>query len=75
MEKLYADNKIIGEMILDTTASKNDKLNQIIMLRYPNKLAFKVFNEGLENLKDRLKINRTSLEDEYAMHKNNLKEI
>mgnify|MGYP003416546851 FL=1 len=74
-KELYKENKIFGEIILDATASKHDKFNQLILLRYPNKLSYKIFEEPLERLKLRLSINRRDLELTYEMYKNNLKEI
>lgn len=74
-KELYKENKIFGEIVLDATASKHDKFNQLILLRYPNKLSYKIFEEPLERLKSRLSINRRDLELTYEMYKNNLKEI
>lgn len=74
-KELYKDNKIFGEIVLDATASKHDKFNQLILLRYPNKISFKIFDEPLDRLKSRLSINRNSLETNYEMYTNNLKEI
>ena len=70
----YSNSKISAEIVLDATASKNDKFDQLILLRYPKKFSFKLFNENIAQLKNRLK-NRSGLENVYDMYKNNLKEI
>lgn len=72
---LYRQNKIIGEIILDPTSSKNDGFKQIILIRYPNKLAFKTFNEPLVKLFERLRYNRSELEEIYTSFNRNLVEV
>ena len=74
-EKLYAQGRAYAEIVLDATASKNDKLNQIILLRYPNKLAWKIFDEDIEVLKKRITKSYSNLEKNFDMFTNNLKEI
>jgi hypothetical protein len=72
---LYRQNKIIGEIVLDPTSSKNEGFKQIILIRYPNKFAFKIFNEPLEKLNERFKKKMINLEDVYSAFNKNLVEV
>ena len=71
---LYRQNKIIGEIVLDPTSSKNEGFKQIILIRYPNKFAYKTFSEQLQQLIERFKKKRI-LEDVYSAFNKNLVEV
>ncbi len=71
----YKNNKIIGEIVLDATASKYDKLESTILIRYQQKFGFKLNNETMLNLKERLINKRGIFSQSYSMFDKNLKEI
>ena len=71
----YKNNKIIGEIVLDATSSKYDKLESTILIRYQQKFGFKLNNETILKLKERLTQNREFFLQNYGMFDKNLKEI
>jgi len=73
--ELYKQRKIIGEIVLDATAFKDDKLDKIILLRYPNKLAYRIFNEPIEKFWNRFTYKYNKIENEYDMFSKNLEEV
>jgi len=71
----YKNNKIIGEIVLDATASKYDKLESAILIRYQQKFGFKLSNETILKLKERLRSRRKIFSQSYSKFNKNLKEI
>ncbi|MDE7216846.1 MAG: hypothetical protein K2N20_01985, partial [Helicobacter sp.] len=74
-EEQYRNGKACAEIVLDATASKRDGFESIILLRYPEKFAYKNFDDSLQKLEKDMKLNRSSMEIEFDSFKRNLKEV
>lgn len=74
-EEQYRNGKACAEIVLDATASKRDGSESIILLRYPEKFAYKNFDDSLQKLEKDIKWNRLLMEREFDSFKRNLKEV
>ena len=68
----YLNNKIYGEIILDATASRMELSESLIMIRYLEKIGYRLPDESLEKINERLQCQAKFLDFPYDMYKNNL---
>lgn len=70
--KSFQKEEIFGEIVLDATASKFDKLDSLIMLRYFTHIGVRAPNEDVGELLNEFRKERKNFPCPYAMYKNNL---
>jgi len=71
----YKNKKMMGEIVLDTTASIGD-FNELLLIRYPGKILVKLKKDNEQNLKSKLmKMYRKEVEKEFDMLETNLMEV
>ena len=71
----YKNKKMMGEIVLDTTASIGD-FNELLLIRYPGKILVKLKKDNEQNLRSKLmKMYRKEVEKEFDMLETNLMEV
>ena len=71
----YKEEKVIGEIVIDATSSKNSKFESVISIRYKNCFGYRLKDEDFEKLANRLKNPMNGLGYDYSLYKNNLELI
>ena len=71
--QLHKQNKAIGEIVLDATASKSrKKFDELILVRYQEKIGYKTFEENIYQLVCRLKAPNFNRDKNFKMFDKNL---
>lgn len=68
----YVENKVYGEIVIDATSSRMSHIDSLIMIRYLDHIGYKMPNEGIKQVMDRLKYRVKGFIFPYAMYENNL---
>ena len=74
-EEQYRKGKVCAEIVLDATASKRDVSESIILLRYPERIGTKTFDETLQDLEEKINRKNPYLEIDFDTFKSNLMEV
>ena len=74
-EEQYRNGKACAEIVLDATASKRDVSESIILLRYPERIGTKTFDETLQDLEEKINRKNPYLEIDFDTFKSNLMEV
>ena len=69
----YVKNKVYGDIVIDATSSRMSHIDSLIMIRYLDHVGYKMPNEGIKEVTDRLKHRINGYIFPYAMYENNLK--
>ena len=74
-KSLYMSGRVLGEIVIDATASRTEGMNSLIFFRYGSMRAYrKSTSDDFETTIDNLK-GEYGLASTYPLYKNNLKEI
>lgn len=68
----YVENKVYGEIVIDATSSRMSHIDSLIMIRYLDHIGYKMPDEGIKQVTDRLKHRANGFTFPYAMYENNL---
>ena len=69
--ELYKQNRAIGEVVLDATASKSGKkFDELILVRYRKNIGYKTYKENIYQLVNRLKVSLSKSVDFGVFDKN-----
>jgi hypothetical protein len=71
--KHYKNNKILGEIVLDSTSSIQDKLNSLIFIRYQNRITINKDN-NFDKLKELLSY-KINIKKEFGIFDKNLEGV
>lgn len=72
LKSAYMEGNVLGELIIDATASRYNGLKSIVLLHYPGYVGWRLPNQDLTNLFDMLKLKHDDINELYPLYSNNL---